>query len=69
MHISVYTHTHTHTHTHTEYSDKLRKALGIMNETDYPPYIYRMRELDYPPGYRLLAAETALKMYEDTSGE
>jgi hypothetical protein len=48
-------------------SDKLRKALGLMNDIDYPPYIYRMRELDYPPGYRLLAAETTLKLYEDCS--
>ena len=47
------------------YSDKLRKALGLLNESDYPPYIYRMRELGYPPGYRLLAGEKTLKMYEN----
>lgn len=51
------------------HSDKLRKALGLMNETDYPPYIYRMRELDYPPGYRLLATESRLRLYDDASGE
>jgi hypothetical protein len=35
-----------------------------MNETDYPPYIYRMRALDYPPGYRILAREKGLRMYD-----
>ena len=39
-----------------------------MNETDYPPYIYRMRHLDYPPGYRILARERTLKMYDNTDG-
>ena len=39
-----------------------------MNSTDYPPYIYRMRELDYPPGYRLLTEETSLKMYDNCGG-
>ncbi|CAI8027177.1 Zinc finger CCHC domain-containing protein 8 [Geodia barretti] len=45
-------------------SEKLRKAIGLMNETDYPPYIYRMRALDYPPGYRILARERGLRMYD-----
>ena len=59
----VYTHTHTHTHTH---SDKLRQCLGIGRE-EYPVYIYRMRELGYPPGYRLLECEATLRMYENSS--
>ena len=40
-----------------------------MNETDHPPYIYRMRELDYPPGYRLLAMESTLRLYDNGDGE
>ena len=40
-----------------------------MNETDYPPYIYRMRALDYPPGYRILARERGLRMYDSADGK
>ncbi len=47
-------------------SDKLRGALGI-GETDYPPYVYRMREIGYPPGYTLLEEEETLGVYDDVS--
>lgn len=49
-------------------SDKLRRALGI-RETEHPPYIYRMRQLGYPPGYKLLAVEETLTLYEDNDDE
>ena len=31
-------------------SDRLRKAMGLRPD-QAPPYIYRMRELGYPPGW------------------
>ena len=39
----------------------------MVNETDYPPYIYRMRLLKYPPGYRLLQKEGKLEIYNNPS--
>ena len=42
-------------------SDSLREALMIPKE-DLPPYIYRMRDLGYPPGY-LKSNKSLLLMY------
>ena len=44
-------------------SDELREALGI-NEQDLPPYIYRMRQLGYPPGYLPKATKPSLLIYD-----
>ena len=75
MHTCRWSHTLANAHTHTlslflsgTSSEKLRKALGIMNSPDYPPYIYRMRELGYPIGYKLLARERPLQMYDTANG-
>ena len=43
-------------------SDRLRQALGMTGD-EYPPYIHRMRELGYPPGYRLLQMTESLVLY------
>lgn len=43
-------------------SDKLKQALG-MASSSYPPYINRMKELGYPPGYRLLQSSESLVLY------
>ena len=32
-------------------SAELRMALGALASTDPPPWLHRMRELGYPPGY------------------
>lgn len=49
-------------------SDKLRKALGMTGD-EYPPYISRMRDLGYPPGYQLLQTAESLVLYgEEASG-
>lgn len=37
-------------------SDKLRDALGV-DRNELPPYIYKMRELGYPPGWKLDAQD------------
>ena len=51
------------------YSDKLRQALGVTGE-EYPPYITRMRDLGYPPGYKLLQMTESLVLYgEEATGE
>lgn len=49
-------------------SDKLRQALGVTGE-EYPPYITRMRDLGYPPGYKLLQMTESLVLYgEEATG-
>ena len=44
-------------------SDKLREALSIKPD-ELPPYIYRMRELGYPPGYLPHNQQPDLLLYD-----
>ena len=44
-------------------SDKLREALGIESD-QLPPYIYRMRNLGYPPGYLPHNQQPDLLLYD-----
>ncbi|XP_031561042.1 zinc finger CCHC domain-containing protein 8-like [Actinia tenebrosa] len=44
-------------------SDNLREALGI-SANEVPPYIYKMRELGYPPGYIPSVNTPTLALYD-----
>lgn len=43
-------------------SSNLREALGLRSD-ELPPYIYKMRQLGYPPGYIPSASNSTLLLY------
>ena len=46
-------------------SDQLRKALGL-RKGEVPEYIYNMRVLGYPPGYKLAGSNwSGMSMYDE----